>query len=281
MKKIFVSVILALIAVFAFSIPAFASSPTVATVTWNGGGIVGGVVTTGDTTSTFNVSAGLANGSFTATDSNDNPYGYGVDTNFAYIGGSFTNGGTMTFQTVRNTSYAPMYGASGQTTGTLVTSTDSGSMSTDSWTNYAEMTNAMYGHTVVGAADLTANGTYTIQQYVASSMSGNTITGDYAMLTAGGTGTAAINDMTTGASGATNVNLGWGGGCYTNANAIFTGSGTFQVAAAGTNGITTPIADASGAMVAGGWTALGVSSLNTIMVFTSGGSVGNFSVKVN
>ena len=86
--------------------------------------------------------------------------------------------------------------------------------------------------------------------------------------------------MTTGASGATNVNFGWGGGCYTNANANFTGSGSFAVTAAGTNGITTPISGASGTMVAGGWTASGASTLSTIMSFTNGGSVGNYSVKV-
>ena len=277
MRKIVVGVLMSLVLMVALAGAAFAATPTVTNVTWTGAtGSIVGVVETGATTTTFNVNAGLASGNFVATDSNDNPYSYGVDTNSAYING-VVSGGSMSFQTVRNTSYVPMYGDAGQTVYAFVGSTGTGAMATGSGTNYAGMTNGTYGqpHTAGGYNFEASGSSYQILNYVTTS------SGDYARFNALGNGSAVINNMTTGASGATNVNFGWGGGCYTNANATFTGAGSFAVDAGGTNGITTPISGASGAMVAGGWTASGVSTLSTIMNFTNGGSVGNYSVKVN
>lgn len=283
-KKLIFAGVIAIIALIVLCVPVFAAAPTTVTVNWNGGGVVNGQVNTGDTTTVFGVNANNAVGTFTATDFNDNPYSYGVDSNSAYMGGSFSNGGSMTFQTTRNTSYSPMYGSAGQEVYTFVGSNGSGSLSTDSGTNYAGMTNGMYGQTVVGGADLTANGSnYLIQQYVLNSV--GQPSGNGAGLQAAGNGSAAVNDMTTGASGGSQANLGWGGGCYTNATAAFTGAGTFSVWGTASNSVSTPIADASGALVPGGWVAngngsTGSATLNTIMNFVNGGSVGNFSVKV-
>jgi hypothetical protein len=146
-------------------------------------------------------------------------------------------------------------------------------MATGSSTNYASMVNGTYGqaHTA-GGYNFEANGSsFQILQTIAS---GN---GDLAQFNSIGNGSSRINSMTTQA-GANSADLGWGAGCYTNANATFTGAGSFIVYAQGNNGITTPIAGANGAMVAGGWTASGASTLQTVMSYANGGSVGNFSV---
>lgn len=281
MKKILGSCFLAMMLLLSFSAVAFAAGPTTVTVDWTGGGVVGGVVGTGDTTTTFNANISNGTGHFTAADSNDNPYGYAVDSQSAYITGAFSNG-SMYFETVRNTSYVPMYGVAGQAINAFVGSSGTGEMATGSGTNYAAMGNGTYGqsHTSGGYnfEAVAGGGSYTIYQNISAlaAISGFTSTG---------TGSAKINDMTTGASGVTSINLGWGGGCYTNANALFTGVGSFGVGATGSNSITTPIAGASGTMVAGGWTGNGNGSFgsvafNAVMNFANGGSVGNYSVKV-
>ncbi len=279
MKKIIIPIlVVTLVLSFVFAGAVLADSPTTTTVTWNGGGLITGTVNSGnDNTTSFGVNAALASGTFTSTDSNNNPYSYNVDSVNSYINGAFSNGGSMYFQTDRIDSYTPMYGGAGQTVYDYVYSSDgTGAMATGSGTNYAGMTNGTYGqaHTAGGYNFEASGSLYQVLSYV------TTTSGDYARLNAVGDGSAAINCMTTGASGANAVNFGWGGGCYTNANATFTGAGSFAVTAAGTNGITTPIAGANGAMVAGGWSASGASSLSTIMNFTNGGSVGNFSVNV-
>lgn len=270
MKKLVISMLVAILAITFIAVPALAADPTTTTVSWNGGGLITGIVNTVDTTTTFGINAIGASGSFTATDSNDNPYSYGVDSNTAYIQSSVTNGSTY-FQTVRAES-TPMYGAGGQTVYAFVGSNGTGTMATGSSTNYAAMVNGTYNQPLLGGANFTATGTNF--QIIQSIISGS---GDAAQFNSVGNGSAVINCMTTQA-GATAADLGWGAGCYTNANATFTGAGQFTVTAVGTSGITTPIADASGAMVAGGWTANGASTLQTIMSYANGGSVGNFSV---
>ncbi len=281
-KRILIGLLVAAIAVMSFSAMCFASPPpSVVTVTWDGGGTVGGTVDTGATVSTFTVSAGAANGSFTATDSNDNPYGYGVDTNSAYINGTISNG-YMQFQTDRVSSYVPMYGVAGQSIFNFVGSSGTGAMATGSSTNYAAMGNGTYGkpHTT-GGFNFEANagsGTYQVLQTISAIEA-------LAQFVANGSGTVKINSMTTEAAGTANVNLGWGGGCYTNATMLATGAGDFTATAIGKNSVTTPIAGASGAMVAGGWNGIGNGTygsvaLNTVMTFANGASVGNFSVKV-
>ncbi len=272
MKKLLIALGISLIAIVAMVAPCFADSPSTTTVTWGGDTNVTGVVTTGATTTNFAVNAGGATGTFTATDSNDNPYSYGVDTNSAYISGNFTNGGTMSFQTVRNTSYVPMYGTSGQTVYTFVGSSGTGAMATGSSTNYAGMTNGTYGqpHTANGYNFEASGSSYQIQQTISS-------TNAWAGFNSVGNGTAQINDMTTGAYGATSANLGFGGGCYTNANATMTGAGQFTVSATGSNSITTP---AGGNWSVGGTGTYGSATLTIVANFNNGFSVGDYSTSV-
>lgn len=284
MKKftVLIGIILAIVASLIISVPALADGPTNVTVTWSGTTDVTGNVNTGDSVTGFSVSANNATGTFTATDSNNNPYSYGVDNNSAAITGNFSGGGEMVFQTTRTDSYAPMYGASGQTVYNYVGSSDAGSMTTNSGTNYAGMVNCTYGQdkTLSSGYNYTASGSsFVIQQYVTAPG------GDYAGFVSGGNGSAVIDSMTTQASGLNNTDLGWGGGCYTNADATFTGAGTFQVSAVGANNISTPISGASGTISTGGWVlngngTSGSATMSVIANYLNGGSVGNFSVKV-
>lgn len=273
-KRILISFILAVVTIFALASTTLAAGPTTVVVDWTGTGTVDGNVNTGDTNSQFQAN-GTTDVHFTATDQNDNPYGYNVDTNTAYITGTINGGGDIYFQTERLTSKTSMYGPAGQIVNAFVGSTGTGAIATGSGTNFAAMTNGTYGkpHTD-GGYNFEANGaSYQIYQTI---LAQNSI----AWFESLGSGSSLINDMTTQASGASNTDLGWGAGCYTNANAVFTGSGSFEVYAAGPNSITTPISGASGTMVPGGWTANGPSSLNTVMTFANGGSVGNYSIKV-
>ncbi len=271
----------ALVTLLSLSTVTLAADPTTTTVTWTGTGLVTGIVNAGnDNSTTFTVNAGNATGTFTATDSNDNPYSYGVDSVNAYFDGSFYGGGSMQFQTNRTDSYSGMYGTSGQVITNFVGSTGSGQMATGSSTNYAAMVNGTYNqpHTD-GGYNFEASGlSYQIMQTITAptAFAGLNIIGD---------GTAVVNSMTTQASGTNNADLGWGGGCYTNANAVMTGEGTVTVQGTGSNSVSTPIAGANGVLVSGGWVVNGngtedSANLQTIANFTNGASVGNFSIKV-
>jgi hypothetical protein len=85
-------------------------------------------------------------------------------------------------------------------------------------------------HIVIGNATL-----YELARWVDS---GN---GDYASLSALGIGSADLDCMSSEADGG-KVRLGWGCGCYTNADFTATGSGEFQLQANGNTSATTAMA---------------------------------------
>lgn len=280
MRKVFIAVVVALLVVLATGSTALAADPNTTTVNWSGGGSIGGTVTSGnDATVSFGVNVANGNGSFTVTDSNDNPYGYNVDTVSSYIQSNFSGGGETWFQTTRTDSYNSMYGHSGQVVYAYVGSTDAGSMATGSWCNYANMVNCTYGKPKTpGGNNFEASGSsYMIQQFIAANTDGaGNPTDNFAAFNLNGSGTAKVDCMTTEASGCWPTKLGAGGGCYTNADVVATGSGQFQVNAAACNSITTP---AGGGWTIGGTGTYGSASLNIIANFTSGFSVADYSVK--
>jgi len=65
---------------------------------------------------------------------------------------------------------------------------------------------------------------------------------DFAGLSAMGTGSANLDCMSSEASGNSGVRLGWGCGCYTNADFTATGSGQFILQAIGDSSATTAMA---------------------------------------
>lgn len=283
MKKLILSLVVALALVMAFGSSVLAADPTTTTITWSGGGVIGGVVTSGnDNTASFGVNAALANGSFTVTDNNDNPYGYNVDTVSSYIQSAVTNGSTF-YQVVRTDSYSS-YSHAGQVDYAYVGSSGTAEMATGSNTNYAAMVNCTYAQPQTsGSWNFQANGsTYTIQQFIAANatLTGGvwTPTDNYAVVTATGNGTAGIDCMTTETSGCWPTKLGAGGGCYTDADVTLTGSGTFAVNAGGCNSITVP---SGGGMVITGNGTFGSASYSVIANFVGGTLVvPDYSVKV-
>lgn len=204
-----------------------APPPTDVTVDWTGGGVVTGGVTTGDATTSFTANAYSSTGHFEARDFNDNPYTYGVDTFQTYMQSNFTGGGVLTYQTTRTDSYSPMYGPSGQVSYNYVYSSGTGAMASGSWTNYAQMTDALYGHPrTAGGHHLEASGdSFDIYRSIATALG---VGVDRASIEAFGSGSAWLNSMTNEAFGSA-VRLGWGGGCYT--DAAFSGTGTQTVVA--------------------------------------------------
>lgn len=272
-KKMTVALIIGLALLVALPVATLASDPTVTTVTWNGGGVVGAVVTSGnDNVTSFGVNAGLANGTFIVTDNNDNPYTYGVDTVSGSINGSFSNGGSMVFQTNRTDSAVGSYGHAGQVDYAYVGSSGTGAMTTGSGTNYASMCNGIYGN-----PNFAASGSYTIQQFIAANTNGAGVpTDNYGTVTLSGSGTGALSCWFTEASGDAYRNgqtrLGWGGGCYTIATVAATGSGTYALQAGGSNSITTPVGSVNPLVVPGNGT-FGSCTLSIIANF-----VGNFNI---
>ncbi len=281
-RRLLLSLFIGLIAIFTMAMSVSADGPGTVTVTWDGGGVVTGEVDTGDNVTSFGVNASLANGNFTCTDSNDNPYSYAVDTINSYIQSEFTGGGSTYYQVVRNDSYTS-YGHCGQVAYSFIGSSDAGSMATGSRTNYASMVNATYGKPKTdGGFNFQASGAdYLIQSFIAScaELQGGSwvATDNSAMLLGAGSGTMDINCMTNEASAGA-VTLGAGGGCYTNANVTATGAGTFQVNATGCSNITTPV---GGGWSVGGTGTYGSASMSIIANFNNGFTVGNYSVTVH
>jgi len=236
-KFIGIGAILAIVCSLLVSGIAFADDPTTVEVTWDGTGVVDGSVNTGDdANATFTSAGNYQVGKFTATDSNNNPYGYNVDTcNFSFET-SITGGGVAEFIVNRTDSKESSYGEAGQQSGTYAATTDGDIlMQNRSSTNYAAMKDSNYGwhandHIVIGNATL-----YELARWVDS---GN---GDYASLSALGIGGADLDAMSSEADGG-KVRLGWGCGCYTNADFTATGSGQFQLQANGNTSTTTAMA---------------------------------------
>lgn len=301
MKKVFgIALVLAVLTSLCFGSVALADGPTEVKVTWSGSGFEGITVTAGDDAviDFFTSGAGI-NGNFIARDLNDNPWSFNVDTVNSYITADVTDG-VIWYQSNRTDS-AGKYGPAGQLVYNFVGVTGgTGEMATGGQTNCASMTNCTWFkpnpylfpvHTT-GGYNFEANASdYYIYSFIAENGTpGNPVvypipTDNWAEFEATGSGTADINCMTTQSSGNGPTRLGWGGGCYTNANAAFTGSGSFAVNAMGSNQIVTPIADKNGNPAPGAWTipgdgSYGSCSYNVIANFVGPFSVGNYSVDV-
>ena len=219
MKRLLVSLVLALILVVGISGVALADDPTTVTVTWAGGGAVGAGVNSGDAVTTFSTSGNAVSGTFTATDSNDNPYSYGVDTFTTKLVASVTDG-WITSLTDRLTSKTSMYGAPGQQSYSFLgVSGGTGSVALRTISNFASMIDPTYTHQLTGGHNIIANAnSYLMQRLVTAS------DGSFGSFIASGNGQAELGSMVSEMS-AIGVRLGWGGGCYTDASFTATGTG--------------------------------------------------------
>lgn len=185
------------------------------------------------------------------------------------------------------------YAPAGQTAASFVGSSGTGEMATGSSNNYAAMGNGTYnspyGKTSGGYNYQAAGTLYLIQSFITANGDATlqpdgsqllwTSTSNYAYLSNLGNGTAKINDMSNSADWG--VRLGWGSGCYTNANAALTGDGTFTVTGVGSNAITTQHTDQYGGFT--GWSGTGNGTLGSVshsetLTYTGTGTVPNYSL---
>ncbi|RPJ63524.1 MAG: hypothetical protein EHM12_02070 [Dehalococcoidia bacterium] len=284
MKKLLAIAVLLSLCIMMIPSAVFAADPTSFVVNWAGSGAVDGSATVkNDAVYSFATNGGVVSGNFNANGLNDNPYSYNVDSSNSYINADVT-GGYMWFKAQRTDAYVPMYGSAGQVAASFVGSSGTGEMATGSGNNYASMVNATYAkpHTSGGYNYEASGSSYLITSYIAASgdvtpsAAGLAMApvSNYAYFVNAGNGTGKINDMTNAAG--SGVNLGWGGGCYTNANAALTGVGTFTVAGVGSNAINTEITGASGAFT--GWNLAGNGTMGSVDFTSTGNYSGNSSI---
>lgn len=305
MKKLLL--VLAVLCFMVVPTAVFAADPTTLTVNWGGSGVVTGSGVVGnDAAYNFATSGSAVGGDFNVVASNDNPYGYNVGTSSSYIDADVANG-SIYYEANRTDGYG-MYGPAGQTAASFVgvNADGIGEMATGSWNNYASMVNGTYGkpHTTNGYNYQASGTNYLIASYlgIGDAALGNGLvlspTGNYALLYSSGTGTAKVNDMTNQMYG-NGLDFGEGGGCYTNANALLTGYGTFRVGSVGTNGIQSALGSyvlngagsnlnitatgtgvTYGSGVATTGNGLGTTTLDVIANYGTGATVSDYSLSV-
>ena len=235
-KRLLVGLLIGIMATFVLALPVAADDPNTVIVDWNGAGTVTGSVDTGDAKAQFSSGGVNQVGEFTAVDQNNNPYGYGVDTNTFTMETTIIGGGTATFQVDRLTSKESMYGPAGQQSFIGVSTVDgTASLWNRSTTNYANLIDANYGWHSNG--QVTVNSTlYSLARWIDSDI------GNIAQLFASGSGTANLDCMSSEARGSGETKLGAGAGCYTNADFTATGSGQLQLIGSGNTSATTAMA---------------------------------------
>jgi hypothetical protein len=146
MKTILVLALLAL-----FAAPALADTPTTTTVTWTGVSGIENIATTfgDDAHSLVNFQGVNLNGNLWTTDSNDNPYTYGIDSIQNKISANFGADdylSTLQVTVTKDQNYqgGPNYGPAGQEAMSYVGTTGSGYLGMNTVANYAEMTDNNY-----------------------------------------------------------------------------------------------------------------------------------------
>jgi len=234
------------------------------TVTWSGIGDIDATFGSGDDALATLGAYGWTSGQFYAHDSDNNPYGYGVDSSDAWIRGDIIDGGALLFSYDR-TDAKTSYGAAGQSYYSLVDSSDTGTLDTRVGSNYASLGSSNYGFQ--SNSQYTATGDYLAIHEVT--------TGDdsYARFLATGSGTLDINHMSDGAAGES-IQFGRGQGCYTNADVYQTGAGSFALQASYDHSMT------AGAGL-GGWSVSGPITYESSWVFGSGFSLTDYSFSGN
>jgi len=213
---------------------ALAADPTETTVNWSGSGLVSGGVTAGDDANASFISAGMAGntGTFSATDQNNNPYSYGVDSCVFSLDTAISGNGLAELL-VNRTDAKTSYGLPGQVSYTGVSIADGlATLQNRSSTNYASMKDSNYGWNANDHITVTGASVYSLQRLVDS---GNS---NFAEILAYGSGDADLDCMSSEAS-AGQVRLGWGCGCYTNADFNANGVGTMELNAYGNTSTTT------------------------------------------
>lgn len=236
MRKVMIGIVLAVVVTLLCAGSAFAADPTTVEVEWDGSGAVWTDVAAGDdATSGFFTGGETISGSYATTDSNNNPYSYGVDSFSSHLNASVENGVIDTWCT-RTDSKTSMYGDAGQSSWSFVGVDDGvASMAYRSTTNYAAMKDCGYKFQLPGGHNVVVDGAsyYEIDRGVEDGR------GNSGTLSAYGDGDATLDCMSTEASGCWDLRFGRGCGCYVDANFNAAGSsGHFEVFGEGNNSVT-------------------------------------------
>jgi len=222
MKKIgILSVILMLLAVGV-------SAETTVDTTWAGSGNFNTHFVAGDdATADFSTGGSVISGEWHATDSDNNPYNYGVDSVEAKVKASVENG-FMEYNFDRTDSKSS-YGDAGQNSYTFIGSSGTGDLAWRSTSNYASLKSSNYGWQANGQIQATGNQEIIHTFGTATEWAGMHVVAD---------ATTYISDMSEGSNSGGYV-FGKGLGCYTNAEVDIVGSGTFDLDAYADNSIVT------------------------------------------
>ena len=238
---------------FAFTPAAFAT--TTVNFTWDGSGSISHSMNTGDADFNFTAQGGHIFGSLKATDYDDNPYGYGVDTFLVETRSHFESGGLTVLSVARDDSWTPMYGPADESSYSYVSSDDTGDIQFRVWTNYAQLRSSNYGFQA--NQQFTATGNFEVEHTLTN---GNNWGDIYAV----GEGSISIDHMSDDTFVST-FKFGFGCGCYTNSDATGTGSGVFTVTAHGDSGL-----------YGSGWSTSGSSDYIFGVAYSDGFSASNY-----
>jgi hypothetical protein len=235
------------------------NAETTVETNWNGAGNLDINFQSGDDARSQFWTGG-SSGTYKATDDNNNPYGYGVDTTRVQIKADIANGGFIGHQYDRQDSHVGMYGPAGQRSYSFITTDDTAGFAMNIRSNFADMIIGNYGFQ--NNNQYTATGNHILSHVLTTENSG-------AFWTINATGTSIVNHMSDEASGSNSFEFGKGCGCYTNANVDIVGSGTYNLDAVAPNQIKTDTG-----ITTDGY--LGISAN-----FNSGFSFGNFALSGN
>ena len=209
-----------------------ASATTSVDTNWNGAGSFDTHFIAGDDANAdFWTGGSFISGEFHATDSDNNPYGYGVDSVEAKVKAKATDG--FIEYNFDRTDSKSSYGVAGQKSYTSMNNMiGTGGTSDFAWrstSNYAALTNSNWGWQANGQMKATGNQEITHTFGTSTEWAGMHIVAD---------ATTVISDMAE-KSTSTGYRFGWGDGCYTNAEVDIVGSGTFDLNAYADNSIVT------------------------------------------
>jgi len=227
MKKM---LIIGLVAFCFVGFTGIVNAATTVDQTWSGSGVFNTVFTAGDDSETvFNTMGASISGEFHSKDSDNNPYGYGVDSTESKVKAHVENG-FIEYRFTKNDNYEPMYGAAGQESYTLIDTAGTGDFAWRTTSNFAQMRCSNYGWQ--SNDQMKATGLHHIYHYF--SINEN----EGAEMDVIADGSTEITDMSEDHSGSS-FKFGKGCGCYTNANVDIVGSGSFALDAYADNQITT------------------------------------------
>jgi hypothetical protein len=217
-KKLFV-LSLMVVSLLVMAVPTVFADTT---VTWGGSGLLSVTEQAGDDFFSQMQTGGTnIMGTYTLTDLENNPYGYGVDTVTAQLEGGFDNGGYIYFGNQRTDSWVPMYGVANEVSWTYIESDDEGWINFQTRGAYAELKSCNYGW---HANDhFYASGNYELEHQLWDGDEGGYL---YNV----GSGTIDIDLMSESTWGTgESFQFGKGCGCYTNADVVATGTGTLTI----------------------------------------------------